>query len=103
MLDKGQNTNDDFNQLSDSSSAELSSAKKEITNSKQNANNEISTSPNALSSSEKNVIAENKCTSSLKETSSPAASSTLSENSKLITISMILFKSTPSSIEKEFR
>ena len=95
MLDKGQNTNDDFNQVSDSSSAELSSAKKEISDSKETANNEISTSSNALSTSENNAIAENNCTSQLNKTS-PSASSALSANSKLIIISMLLIQINPS-------
>ena len=93
MLDKGQNTNDDFNQMSDSSSADLlSSTKKE--NSRETANNKISTSPNALStSSENNVVAENNCT--VDKTSSSSASPALYANSKLIIISMVLIQVNP--------
>jgi hypothetical protein len=101
MLDKGQNTNDDFNQVSDSFSAELSSTK-EITNSRETANNKISTSPNALSSSsENNVIAENVCTSN--KISAPSASSALSANSKRIIISMVLIQVNPFVVSKNLK
>ena len=99
MLDKGQNTNDDFNQMSDCSSAEMSSTKKEtITSSKENTQIMDITSPStatALSTSSGNIKAENKCASKQQSlynvSSSPTDSSALSAaQSKFIILGMKL-------------
>ena len=95
MLDKGQNTNDDYNsQLSDSST-EMSSSniKNEIITSKENKklNNSTSTTNALLSSSDNLKNAENYRTSS-EPSISNVSSSALSSNSKFIIIGMV-FKS----------
>ena len=95
MLDKGQNTNDDFNEMSDCSSTEMSSNKKEnfITSAKGIRNiTSPSTATTALSTSSENIKAENKFTSKQHSlynvASSPPDSSALSANSKLIILGM---------------
>ena len=90
MLDKGQNTNDDYKiQVSDSST------KNETITSKENSNHKNSISStsatNALSpSSSENITVENICTSSKQQLSNndSSSSSALSEKSKLTIISM---------------
>ena len=93
MLDKGQNTNDDYNsQLSDSST-EMSSSniKNEIITSNENTklNNSTSTTNALLSSSDNLKNAENYRTSS-EPSISNVSSSALSSNSKFIIIGMVL-------------
>ena len=90
MLDKGQNTNDDYKiQVSDSSTKNETITSKE--NSKLKNSISSTSATNALSpSSSENITVENICTSSKQQLSNndSSCSSALSEKSKLTIISM---------------
>ena len=90
MLDKGQNTNDDYKiQVSDSSTKNETITSKE--NSKLKNSISSTSATNALSpSSSENITVENICTSSKQQMSNndSSCSSALSEKSKLTIISM---------------
>ena len=90
MLDKGQNTNDDYKiQVSDSSTKNETITSKE--NSKLKNSISSTSATNALSpSSSENITVENICTSSKQQLSNndSSCSSALSEKSKLTFISM---------------
>jgi hypothetical protein len=91
MLDKGQNTLDEFNEMSDCSSTERSSTKNTSAKGIRSITSP-STATTALSSYSENIKAENKFTSkqhSLFNVSSPPPdSSALSAKSKLFILGM---------------